>query len=175
VTALAVEDQKMNGLRRPRTCFVRQYRRLTDILVDVRFLVERRSFVTASKRFGEFLMMLEQHLKEEALVLLPELERRTHHVEPARTALAHTGGRLTACTGAVAVALSVGDGHAFTSRMTELSEALQAHRDDEERLFHPAVGGVLRSEADWQRLCTHALLSQDPPHEKLCVGCAQSF
>jgi hypothetical protein len=119
-------------------------------------------------------MMLERHLREETSVLLPELERRSQDSRAASAALAHTGARLTAGTSAVAAALSEADERACATRMTELDEALQAHRDDEERLFHPTVGGVLRTEADWQRLCTHALLSQEAPQEQRCEGSARS-
>ncbi len=143
------------------TCFLKTYDALHHILGDVDFLGERRSFLTAAKRLGEFRLLLEQHLKDEEDVLLPHFAR----VAPEKSAdleriHAHRSHLLKSVDG-VASTITAADSSAFCFAMAELDRALDAHRVAEEHVVHPALDRLLKNDADWESFCTRVRFAHD--------------
>lgn len=130
--------------------FTHEHHLLDQILADVEFLVERRSFIPAGKRFGEFRLAMERHLEAEER-LLPLLARRS---ADAAALVAHVRAEhawVQRLIEAVGSAVSSWDFSAFSRQVSELVSALDEHQRNEEKLLHPAFDELLKGESDWQR------------------------
>lgn len=139
-------------MKTPHTCFLRRYEALKHILGDVEFLAQRWSLSTA-KRFGEFRMMLEQHLRDEEEVLLPRFSQSGPGARAVLDAIHDHRLRLLKSVDDVASTIACSEHAAFCAAMNSLDEALEAHRADEEHVVHPALENVLRNDSDWELLC----------------------
>jgi len=146
----------MNTSSTNHTCFLKTYDALHHILGDVVFLGERRSFDTAAKRFGEFRLLLEKHLKDEADVLLPRFARAAPEKRDTLEDIHARRSHVLRCVDGVASTITSSDYSAFCFAMAELDRALEAHRAAEEHVVHPALDRVLKNDTDWESLCTQA-------------------
>ncbi len=143
------------------TCFLRQYDVLNRILSDVEALAEKRSFVPASLRFGEFRIALEKHLRDEERVLLPQfVQEGGDATTVARISSTHT--QILRSVNNVGEALSQAEYSYFCTSIAALDRVLEAHRHDEETVVHPALDRVLRNDADWDSLRSIAYLREFP-------------
>jgi iron-sulfur cluster repair protein YtfE (RIC family) len=138
--------------------FNEEHRTLDHHLADVEFLADRRSYVTAAKRFGEVRRHLERHLNEEEQVLFPFYVERTNDADGvvAQMRLQHT--EILAALEGVAAALTAADHCAFDAEVARLGQLLRAHQVSEEQLLHPALDRLLQTEVDWDALCRRATL-----------------
>src|SRR5207248_2712781 len=108
-----------------------------SVLRDVQWLAEDGAFSTAAKRFGEFRIREERHIRteEELLTLMEQLpepprvvvELREEHVE-IRRLLQHASA-----------ALACRDPARFLSRLIELQEMLAAHQDEQRAARFPEL------------------------------------
>ncbi len=147
---------------KPHTCFLKTYDALAHILGDVDFLGERRSFETAAKRFGEFRLLLEQHLRDEDDVLLPRFARVAPEKRAELEGIHANRARLLGCVNEVASTITAADFSAFCFAMAELDRALEAHRVAEEHVVHPALDRLLKNDADWENLCARVRFPHEP-------------
>lgn len=134
----------------------REHRNLDHTLADVEFLSDRRSFVQAAKRFGEFRRGLEKHVRAEEKALLPLFLQRTGDPEGIVPTLRSEHECLLRLLDEVGGALSRWDHSAFCSNLDALNSALKEHHHNEERLLHPALDSLLHNETDWRNLCQQA-------------------
>ncbi len=155
-TAAAAAASKLDAY------FSHEHRALDQILADVEFLVERRSFVPAGKRFGEFRLAMERHLEAEER-LLPLLAQRSADGAAlvAQARAEHVW--IQRLVDAVGAAVSCWDFSTFSRQVTELVSALDEHQRNEEKRLHPALDEVIASEPDWQRLLAEPVVAR--PHE----------
>ena len=130
--------------------FTHEHHTLDQILADVEFLVERRSFIPAGKRFGEFRLAMERHLEAEER-LLPELAHRSAEAASLVAQARAEHAWVQRLTEAVGSAVSSWDFSAFSRQVSELVSALDEHQRNEEKLLHPAFDALLQGEADWLR------------------------
>jgi hypothetical protein len=134
------------------TFFDEEHRALDHTLADVEYLAQRRSFQTAGKRFGELRRAVENHLRDEEDVLLPEFRARTGDPGNILPLIRAQHRSVLESLDAVASALSCEDYPAFCEELSQLGDLLRGHEADEERLLHPALDRVVKSDADWKSL-----------------------
>jgi hypothetical protein len=156
--ALADEGPRASEALASRTCFQHTYEALQRGLEDVRFLVEHRAFFSAAKRFGELRSALEQHFKDEDTALLPSFARTGADASLVERLLSRRVNVLIRLEG-VARTVSAGNAAAGLGHLCELDAALDAYRGDEEQVVHPALSELLKTDADWDRLCAHCRLA----------------
>lgn len=153
------QNEGMTSQRTPpaHTCFLRRYAALQQILGDVEFLAERRSFSPAATRFREFRLALEEHLNDEEQVLLPLYAECGGDNAPLVVSRVHAN-RAALLNGVeqVRVAILHSDPVAFCTAMNALDDALESHRLDEEQVVHPRLDHLLKNDADWEALCQRA-------------------
>ena len=143
------------------TCFLRQYDELNRILGDVEVLAERRSFMPAALRFGEFRIELERHLSDEERVLLPQFVQHGGDSQTVERIVA-TRTDIVLSVNRVGAALSQSEYAGFCASMTALDRALDAHRHDEETIIHPALEHLLKNDTDWDEMRAKAHFAESP-------------
>jgi hypothetical protein len=156
--ALADQRSDASGAAGSHTCFQHVYEVLQHELEDVRFLVEHRAFFSAAKRFGELRTTLEQHFKNEDAALLPSFARTGADGGPVTSLLARRANVLVRVE-AAGRTISAGSGPASLGHLIELDEMLNEYRGDEEQIVHPALSELIKTDADWERLCVRCRLS----------------
>jgi len=100
-----------------------QHRELDHALAEVEFLVERRAFESAAKRFGEFRERFLEHMRQEE-----QDPRLAELVKPAHA-------KLEVALEAVSHALEQRDYAQFLYGVNALAKLVAAHERDEEHLF----------------------------------------
>ena len=107
--------------------------RLKKTLEDVERLVQRGSFITAAKRFGEFRITQERAMNFEESTLFPIIERLSGPNEAIRQGRAHheTIRRLL---NAVTASLSASSEDEFVEAHRQLCAVILKHCEFEERL-----------------------------------------
>jgi|CXWL01.1.fsa_nt_gi iron-sulfur cluster repair protein YtfE (RIC family) len=151
-----MEPQTQTPLADVDAFLAHEHQQLDAILGDVEFLSARRSFATAAKRFGEFRHLLEKHLHAEETMLFPLFVERTKDPQAIIPTLRAQHADLLRLVDHIAAAISQWDHEAFFTQVDALDAALKTHHLDEERLLHPALDALIRSEADWYTLCRKA-------------------
>jgi hemerythrin len=117
-----------------------EHRCLKEILVDVKYLSEQRSFVQAAKRFAEFHRWLETHMEWEEREVLPAVALRGVKSKGAVSKIQAEHLRLMEWANAVASALSRSDHPAFIQALPQLETLLTSHHQFEECLLNPSIG-----------------------------------
>lgn len=130
-----------------------EHRRFDQLMADVEFLVDRRSFLQAAKRFGELRAALESHLHAEERVLLPLFENGDPRRKGAAKTLRDEHRKMLAMLDHLGAAISRNDFALFAKAVREFDVLAIEHQDSEQRVLHPWLEKVVHTEADYRRLC----------------------
>jgi hypothetical protein len=126
------------------------HQQLDAVLNDVQQLTEERAFSTASKRFGEFRLREERHLRTEAqlLRLLESLSDPPQIVQ----ALREEHRQLHALLEEATHALGRRDGAAFCAKLSALQQTMTQHLAEERDALLPKLDEELDEELRYHLL-----------------------
>ena len=116
-----------------------RHRNIEEVLADVEDLARRRSFLTASKRFGELYRAFEQHANAEEVVWLPRIEQRWPERKAEVEVVRAEHLALREQMEQVSRALTAWQPDESVSRLAELRALIEAHHAREEAEIYPAV------------------------------------
>jgi hypothetical protein len=125
-----------------------EHRQLDAVLHDVQLLTEERAFSTAAKRFGEYRLREERHLRaeEQLLQLLEQLKDSPEIVK----ALRQEHRQLYALLEEATQALGRRDAAAFHSKLSALQQIMSLQLAQERVSLFPELEGQLNEEARYQ-------------------------
>jgi hemerythrin len=138
----------------------REHARVLELLADVQYLCNRRSYLAAAKVFAEFRQIEEQHLRREE-ALIAKLAVRGGSPVPLGARAVKEHAELRHLVERTWQALSRNDAEAFEESIVRLSEAVDEHERGEKTDLLPALAraaGDVRAASDE----LEALAAPDP-------------
>lgn len=120
----------------------REHARVLELLADVQYLCNRRSYLAAARVFAEFRLLEEQHLRREE-ALIAKLAASGGSPVPLGARAAQEHEQLRRLIERTWQALSRNDAEAFEEAMVRLSEAVDQHERGEKLELLPALARVL--------------------------------